>query len=79
MDTSEEIYRPIEQSHSLEFQGNIAAAIRQALQAHHLAQVQADTEGEAAALNVIAYAHIRLGHYDQARKFCQQGARSGWR
>lgn len=72
METSEEIYRLIEQSRSFERQGNIAAAFRQARQARHLAQVQADTEGEAAALNVIAYAHIRLGHYGQARQFCQQ-------
>lgn len=72
MDTSEEIYRLIEQSRSLERQGDIAAAIRQAQQACHLAQFQADTAGEATALNALAYAHIRLGHYDQARQFCQQ-------
>lgn len=72
MEASEEIYRLVEESRSLERQGDISAAIRQAQQAHLLAHDRADCEGEAAALNVLAYAHIRLGHYDQSRQFCRQ-------
>ncbi len=72
MDTSEETYRLIEESRSLERQGEIAASIRKARQARHLAQIQGDSEAEATALNALGYAHIRLGHYDQARQFCQQ-------
>ncbi len=72
MDPSEEIYSLIAESRSLERHGDIAASIRQAQRACHMAKLHADTEGEATALNALAYAHIRLGHYEQARKFCQQ-------
>lgn len=72
MDTSEKVYRLIEESRTLEKQGNIAAAIQRAQRARQLAQKQNDNEGEASALNAIAYAHIRLGHYDQARQYCEQ-------
>ncbi len=53
----------------MERRGEIAAAIRLAQQARQLAQAQADAESEATALNVLTYAHIRLGHYDQAEQF----------
>jgi DNA-binding SARP family transcriptional activator/tetratricopeptide (TPR) repeat protein len=66
----------IEESRSLERQGEIAAAIQQAQRARRLAQNRADLEGEAMALNALAYAHIRLGHYEQARQFCCQALKS---
>lgn len=70
MSTSEEITRYIEESRALERSGEVAASIQRAQQARQLAQAQADPEGEAGALNALAYAHIRLGHYDQVQKFC---------
>ncbi len=72
MAASAEISRLIEESRALERRGEIAAAIQCATQAGHLARSQADAEGEARALNALAYAHIRLAHYPQARQFCQQ-------
>jgi LuxR family maltose regulon positive regulatory protein len=70
MSASEEITRLIEESRSLERSGEVAASIQRAQQARQLAQVQTDPDGEAGALNALAYAHIRLGHYDQAQQFC---------
>jgi len=67
-----EISRLIEESRALERRGEIAAAIQCAKQAGNLARSQADVEGEARALNALAYAHIRLAQYPQARQFCQQ-------
>jgi DNA-binding SARP family transcriptional activator len=72
MDTSKDINGLIEESRSLERRGEIATAIRRARQARHLARVQANIEGEATALNALAYAYIRLGRYDQAWQLCQQ-------
>ena len=72
MAASAEISRLIEESRSLERCGEIAAAIQCAAQAAKLAKSQADVESEAKALNALAYAHIRLGQYPQARQFCQQ-------
>ena len=71
MDASAEISRLIEESRALERGGRIPAAIHRAVQARQLAQAGADTESEAAALNALAYAHIRLGHYPQAVAFSQ--------
>jgi DNA-binding SARP family transcriptional activator len=70
LSASEEITRLIEESRSLERGGEVAAAIQRAQQARQLAQAQEDADGEAGALNALAYAHIRLGHYDQAQQFC---------
>lgn len=61
----------IEESRVLERSGDIASAIHKAQQARRLAQAHGDAEGEATALIVLAYPHIRLGHYDQARQFCR--------
>ncbi|MFZ2097380.1 MAG: BTAD domain-containing putative transcriptional regulator [Anaerolineales bacterium] len=72
MNASEKITRLIEESRSLERGGEVAAAIQRAKHARQLAQAQADTDGEAGALNALAYAHIRLGHYDQAQQLCAQ-------
>jgi DNA-binding SARP family transcriptional activator len=72
METPDNIDRLIEESRSLERQGAIPGAIQRAQQARRAAQNEANTEGEAAALNALAYAHIRLGHYQQARQFCQE-------
>ncbi len=71
MDVSTEISRLIEESRALERGGHIPAAIHRAVQARQLAQASNDTENEAAALNALAYAHIRLGHYPQAVAFSQ--------
>ncbi len=71
MDASAEISHLIEESRALERGGRIPAAIHRAVQARQLAQACADTESEAAALNALAYAHIRLGHYPQAVAFSQ--------
>ena len=72
MAASEEISRLIEESRALERSGEIAAAIQCATKAANLARAQADAEGESRALNALAYAHIRLANYSQARQFCQQ-------
>jgi DNA-binding SARP family transcriptional activator len=72
VDASTEISRLIEESRALERGGRIPAAIHRAVQARQLAQACADTESEAAALNALAYAHIRLGHYPQAVAFSQE-------
>ncbi len=72
MAVSAEVTRLIEESRALERRGEIAAAIQCATQACDLARSQADAEGESRALNALAYAHIRLAHYPQARQFCQQ-------
>jgi len=72
MSAAEEITRLIEESRSLERSGEVAAAIQRAKQALQLALAQADADGEAEALNALAYAHIRLGHYDQAQHLCAQ-------
>jgi DNA-binding SARP family transcriptional activator len=72
METPEDIDRLIEESRTRERQGDIPGAIRQAQQARRAAQCHADAEGEAAALCVLAYAHLRLGHYPQARQLCEQ-------
>jgi DNA-binding SARP family transcriptional activator len=78
MNSSEEITRLIEESRVLERRGEIARAIQRAQQARQLAQAQGNVDGEAGALNALAYAHIRLGHYDQAQQFCTLAlARSG--
>ena len=71
MDASAEISHLIEESRALERGGRIPAAIHRAVQARQLAQACANTESEAAALNALAYAHIRLGHYPQAVAFSQ--------
>lgn len=67
----DEISRLIDESRALERGGQIAASLQRAGQARQLAQASADAEGEAAALNALAYAHIRLGHYPQAVEFSQ--------
>ena len=72
MEALENIDRLIQESRTLERQGDIPGAIQRAQQARRAAQSQADAEGEASALNVLAYAHLRLGHYQQARQLCQQ-------
>lgn len=68
----DEISRLIEESRALERAGEVAASIQRAQQARQMAAAQADTEAEAEALNTLAYAHVRLGHYDQAENFCRQ-------
>lgn len=72
MDVSTEISRLIEESRALERGGRIPAAIHRAVRARQLAQAGNDTESEATALNALAYAHIRLGHYPQAVAFSQE-------
>ncbi|MGI6250409.1 MAG: BTAD domain-containing putative transcriptional regulator [Anaerolineaceae bacterium] len=69
---STEISRLIEESRALERGGRIPAAIHRAVRARQLAQAGNDTESEATALNALAYAHIRLGHYPQAVAFSQE-------
>ncbi len=70
MHIPDEIARLIEESRAQERSGKLAAAIQQAQQARRLAISQAHLEAEATALNILAYSHIRLGHYEQARQFC---------
>jgi DNA-binding SARP family transcriptional activator len=72
VDVSTEISRLIEESRALERGGRIPAAIHRAVRARQLAQAGNDTESEATALNALAYAHIRLGHYPQAVAFSQE-------
>ncbi len=67
-----EILSLIDESRTLERAGEIAASIQRAKQAQQLAQAAGDAESEATALNALAYAHIRLGHYEQARELCDQ-------
>ena len=72
MDTAAEISQMIEKSRELERSGEIAGSLRLATQARELAQAQSNADLEAFALNVITYAHIRLGHYEQAKQYCQK-------
>lgn len=72
MSAPDEITRLIEESRALERSGDVAASIRRAGRARQLAREQGDADGEAGALNALAYAHIRLGHYDQAQQFCRR-------
>lgn len=70
MSASEEIARLIAESRNRERCGEIAASIQLAQQARSLALADHDPDNEAAAINLLAYAHIRLGHYEQARNLC---------
>ncbi len=72
MDTAAEISRMIEKSRELERSGAIAGSLHLATQARELARTQSNADLEALALNVITYAHIRLGHYQQAKQYCQK-------
>ncbi len=72
MNSSDKVTLLLEESRAFERSGKIAAAIRCGQQARQLTQAQDDSDGEADALNVLAYAHIRLGHYHQAQEFCRQ-------
>lgn len=72
MNSSDKVILLLEESRAFERSGEIAAAIHRGQQARQLTQAQEDTDGEADALNVLAYAHIRLGHYHQAQEFCRQ-------
>jgi DNA-binding SARP family transcriptional activator len=72
MSATDKVYRLIEESRALERSGNLAAAIDRAGQSRRLAQDLADPEGEAEALNALAYAHARLGHYELAKQFYLQ-------
>lgn len=72
MSIPDEIASLIEESRAEERRGKLAAAIQLAQQARQLAVSRAQAEGEAAALNALAYAHIRLGHYEQVRQLCVQ-------
>ena len=72
METAAEISQMIEKSRELERSGEIAGSLRLASQACELARTQSNKELEARALIAISYAHIRLGHYQQAKGYCQQ-------
>ncbi|PKO19205.1 MAG: hypothetical protein CVU39_01245 [Chloroflexi bacterium HGW-Chloroflexi-10] len=72
MNSSDKVILLLEESRAFERGGEIAAAIRCGQQARQLTQALDDSDGEADALNVLAYAHIRLGHYHQAQEFCRQ-------
>jgi len=72
MGTAAEISRMIEKSRELERSGEIAGSLHLASQARELARTQSNADLEALALNVITYAHIRLGHYQQAKQYCQK-------
>ena len=72
METAADISRIIDKSRELERSGEIAGSLRLASQACALAHAHSDPELEAVALNALTYAHIRLGHYAQAKRFCQQ-------
>lgn len=50
--------------------GEVASATQKALRAIHLAKSLGDGDGEAEASAALAYAHIRLGHYPEARRLC---------
>ena len=68
---SESVPELVEKSRALEHVGDIAGAIRLAQQAISLAHNLADSEGEAGATLALAYAHLHLGHYPEARRLCQ--------
>jgi DNA-binding SARP family transcriptional activator len=71
MGQNETVFTLLEESRALERTGNVAAAIQRAQKANHLALSLGDTEAQAAAIAVLAMAHIRMGHYPEARRLCE--------
>jgi DNA-binding SARP family transcriptional activator len=71
MDQDETVSSLVNKSRDLERSGEVALAIQQAQRAIQLAKSLGDADGEAAANATLAYAHIRLGHYPEARRLCQ--------
>jgi DNA-binding SARP family transcriptional activator len=72
MDLPSSIAELIDESRALERSGDIGAAFQRAQQAVSLAQASGESEAIAAALNCVATAQFRLGHYEQARALADQ-------